>query len=69
MTTPKLECPRAKYESGMRIRCTATGDYCGNVYWKSCKGWWALTANAARCPLREGDERGQQGTAGRSDPV
>lgn len=67
--TPKLECPRAKYESGMRIRCTASGDYCGNVYWKSCKGWWALTAGAARCPMRGREKNEQPRTAGRSDPV
>lgn len=68
--TPKLNCPHAKYVSGMRIWCTAAEGYCGNVYFKSCKGWWVLTANAARCPLRRGgDEGGQQGTAGRSDPV
>ena len=67
--TPRLSCPRAKYESGMMIRCTAIGEYCGNVHYKSCKGWWVLTANAARCPLREGGNGNeQQGTAGRSDP-
>ena len=51
--TPGLSCPNAKYVSGMRIYCEKQGEYCGNVFYKSCKGWWALTANAARCPVRK----------------
>lgn len=70
MTAPRLECPHARYRSGMRIYCTKCGDYCGHVYWKACKGWWALTANATRCPLRKGgDDHGKAGAAGGSDPI
>ena len=68
--TPGLSCPNAKYVSGMRIYCEKQGEYCGNVFYKSCKGWWALTANAARCPIRkDGDSGEKQGAAGRCDPV
>lgn len=49
-----LSCPHAEYRDGMRVFCTRGGTYCGNQYFKACKGWWALTANAARCPLRKG---------------
>lgn len=48
-----LECPQAEYRAGMQIYCKARGDWCGNVYFKRCKGWWALTDSAARCPLRK----------------
>ena len=57
MKEPKLECPNAKYVSGMKIWCKAAEECCGNVYFKRCKGWWALTANAARCPLRGGEKK------------
>ena len=50
--TPKLTCPHARYISGMRIFCDAANDLCGNVYFKTCKGWWVLAASADRCPLR-----------------
>ena len=50
--TPRLTCPHARYISEMRIFCDAANDLCGNVYFKTCKGWWVLSENAARCPLR-----------------
>ncbi len=49
----KLSCPQAEYRSGMRIFCRKTGDLCGNQYFKRCKGWWALTEKADRCPKRK----------------
>lgn len=48
----KLNCPQAEYRSGMRIFCRKTGDLCGNQYFKRCKGWWALTEKADRCPIK-----------------
>jgi len=58
MKIPALACPHAEYRDEMRIYCKAAETYCGNVYFKSCKGWWVLTDNAGRCPLRKGDKRG-----------
>ena len=70
MKGPKLSCQNAEYRKGMRIYCKAIDDYCGHVYWKACKGWWALSANAERCPMRKGGQGHEgQGAAGRSDPV
>jgi len=54
MTVPKLSCPNAVYVSGMKINCKLTGGRCTHVFYKSCKGWWALSPEAKRCPLREG---------------
>ena len=48
-----LSCPLAKYDGQMRIICTKRGYYCGNSYFKRCKGWWVLTESAGQCPLRE----------------
>ena len=68
--TLKLECPHAEYRDGMRIFCTKSGEYCGNQFYKRCKGWWALNANAARCPLRRDDHGQAETTAARgSDKV
>ena len=70
MREPRLTCPHAAYRSGMRIWCSRSEDYCGNVYWKACKGWWALTANADRCPLRRGgDEHGDKGSQSNIDSI
>lgn len=49
----KLSCPQAEYRDGMRIFCRKANNWCGNAYFKRCKGWWALTERAARCPLRK----------------
>lgn len=49
----ELGCPCASYRSDMRIVCGKTLNYCGHAYFKRCKGWWALSANAERCPLRK----------------
>lgn len=51
-----LSCPHASYRSGMRIWCAKTGSWCGNQYFKQCKGWWALTERAALCPIRKKEE-------------
>jgi len=47
-----LSCPHGEYTGGMRIRCRKSGTLCGHQYFKSCKGWWALTDSAGKCPLR-----------------
>lgn len=49
----KIACPYGVYKSGMKIHCTKTGNLCGNQYFKSCKGWWVLTENAKKCPIRK----------------
>lgn len=49
----KLSCEFAKHDSQMKIRCLKSNSYCGNQYFKQCKGWWALTDRAAACPLRK----------------
>ena len=54
-----LTCPHARYIEGMRIYCDAANGLCGNVFYKQCKGWWALNENAERCPLRRRDHDGQ----------
>lgn len=54
----KLECPNAEYVEGMKIHCKAVKGRCAHVYFKACKGWWALTPQAARCPMRE-DQNGK----------
>ena len=61
--TPRLTCPHARYISEMRIFCDAANDLCGNVYFKTCKGWWVLTAGADRCPLRRRQNGKADGTA------
>lgn len=52
---PTLECPNAEYRAGMKIYCKKTDSFCGNAYYKRCKGWWVLTENAQHCPLRRDD--------------
>ena len=52
--TPRLTCPNARYVDGMRVYCDKIKGFCGNVFFKACRGWWALNANAARCPIRKG---------------
>lgn len=54
----KLTCPHAKYREEMRIYCEKADTYCGNAFFKRCKGWWALNKNADRCPLREERKNG-----------
>lgn len=51
MSDPVLQCPHARYVDGMRVFCTLANDYCGNAYYKRCKGWWALTPRWPMCPL------------------
>lgn len=48
-----LECPAASYGEGMRIKCSKTGSPCAFQYFKSCKGWWALSPGAKRCLVRK----------------
>ncbi len=57
-----LDCPNAYYEPDtMRIRCKAiNGGYCGNQYFKRCKGWWTLSERAAACPMRKKGEANDQ---------
>lgn len=50
----KLPCEYAKHNSRMQVICRKQGGtYCGHQYYKSCKGWWALSDTAAGCPLRK----------------
>ena len=51
MADPVLQCPNAKYISGMMIWCTKANDYCGHAFFKRCKGWWALSPAWPSCPL------------------
>ena len=48
-----LDCPFAKYGEEMRIFCKKAGSLCGHAFFKRCKGWWALSPDAAKCPLRK----------------
>ena len=54
MRRPTLSCPFASYTGGMKIVCSRLGEnsYCGHQYFKRCKGWWALSEAAGRCPVR-----------------
>lgn len=49
----KLGCPLAKYDKSMKIICTKTGKLCAHQFFKRCKGWWALSEQAERCPVRK----------------
>lgn len=51
----KLSCPFAKYGEGLKINCTKTDGRCAHVFFKTCKGWWALSPQAEICPLRKGN--------------
>lgn len=53
MKRPSLDCPYAHYTPDMKVFCNQVGYLCGNQYFKACKGWWALTENAANCPKRK----------------
>lgn len=55
----ELSCPHAKYEGSMQIHCTKADLPCGHVYFKRCKGWWALTPSADRCLLRREEKRNE----------
>lgn len=48
----RLSCPQAVYGDGMKIICTKTGRLCAHQFFKRCKGWWALSDQAERCPVR-----------------
>lgn len=61
MARLELSCPCASYRDDMRIVCGKTLSYCGHAYFKRCKGWWALTDKAARCPLRKENNHEQTG--------
>lgn len=62
---PVLECPAAEYRENMVIWCTKTGTPCGHVFFKTCKGWWALSPSAHKCPLRrETDGENHTASAG-----
>lgn len=46
-------CPLGKYTKDMKIVCTKDEMLCGFQYYRSCKGWWANTENAAKCLKKE----------------
>ena len=50
----RLSCPFAEYSDGMKINCKKTQGRCAHVYFKSCKGFWVLSPQAALCPVRKG---------------
>ena len=58
-----IECPKARYGEGMVIYCDRDDQPCGHQYFKSCKGWFALTDGAKSCPMREEREHGQRDAA------
>lgn len=53
MAQPVLQCENAKYISGMMIWCKKTQDYCAFQYYKSCKGWFALSPSWSGCAMRD----------------
>lgn len=53
-----LSCPHAVYKDGMRIFCTKVNNWCGNQYFKRCKGWWVLNDRVALCPVKKSDQKG-----------
>ena len=60
MKTPSLSCPYAEYQSGMVIHCRRQNAPCAHVYFKMCKGWWALSPMADLCPLRKEKKNGKR---------
>lgn len=54
------DCPYGKYVNGMKIECRKTGNRCGHVYFKRCKGWWVNSEQAAKCPLRANNQLERQ---------
>ena len=46
-----LDCPNGEYRDG-KIFCTKVNGWCGNQYFKRCKGWWVLNDRAKACPVR-----------------
>ena len=48
-----LACPYAKYNSEMQIICSKLAGPCAHQFYRECKGWWALTQQAADCPARK----------------
>lgn len=54
----ELHCPHASYKEGMKIYCDVAQNWCANSYFKSCKGWWALTPSADNCPARKDRKNG-----------
>lgn len=49
----KLECPEARYDSEMRIRCRVSGKLCACQRWCLMKGRAVLTDTAPDCLARE----------------
>lgn len=49
-------CPLGKYTKDMKIVCTKVDNLCAHQFFRQCKGWWANTEQADRCPLREKEE-------------
>lgn len=47
-----LSCPHAEYR-GNQIYCKKAGSWCGHAFFKRCKGWWALSPQAEKCPYRK----------------
>lgn len=58
-----LSCPFARYRADMTIFCSACQDLCGHQYFRACKGWWALSPSADRCPIKGGNEHAEPAPA------
>ena len=64
-----MKCPHAKHEPGtMRILCEKMSGYCAHQFFKSCKGWWALTEMADRCPVWDDIKEVSDGQDDQTDP-
>ena len=65
---PVLTCPAAEYRDGMVIWCRKTESPCAHVFFYRCKGWWALSPSAEKCPKRR-ESHGEETAPGGRNPV
>lgn len=47
-----LPCPQAQRDE-KRIKCAATNDLCGHVFYCELSGKWKLTEAALKCPVQK----------------
>ena len=40
--TPRLACQFARYVDGMRVYCDKVKGFCGNVFFKACRGKYEI---------------------------
>ena len=53
-----IECPKAKYGTGMVIYCKKDNQPCAHQYYKRCKGWYVLSDGAKACTIRKEPDNG-----------